>query len=145
MTDENCSLDQHLDFSSSPKNLQQPLPSVVCFNCLSGPESRPVYNSTTENRTFSPPSTSVFSHSNPRRIKKLPGARRGRHSPSSATHPYMASQWGKSYNLTLNQVLSFDYDMGLDAPKTISSEFGAFYCLRMLKSPDMVDCFNPKQ
>uniref|UniRef100_A0A2K5F6Q5 Uncharacterized protein n=1 Tax=Aotus nancymaae TaxID=37293 RepID=A0A2K5F6Q5_AOTNA len=81
----------------------------------------------------------------PYKHRKLPGARRGRHSPSSATHPYMASQWGKSYNLTLNQVLSFDYDMGLDAPKTISSEFGAFYCLRMLKSPDMADCFNPKQ
>uniref|UniRef100_A0A2I2ZFN4 Glutaredoxin-like protein n=1 Tax=Gorilla gorilla gorilla TaxID=9595 RepID=A0A2I2ZFN4_GORGO len=79
-----------------------------------------------------------------RKDQKLPGTRR-RRSPSSASHPHMASQSGKRYNLTLNQVLSFDYDMGLDAPKTISSDYGAFYCLRMFKSPDMTCCFYPKQ
>uniref|UniRef100_A0A8C9GRE4 Glutaredoxin-like protein n=1 Tax=Piliocolobus tephrosceles TaxID=591936 RepID=A0A8C9GRE4_9PRIM len=75
--------------------------------------------------------------------QKLPRTRRGRRSPSSASHPDMASQSGKRYNLTLNQVLSFDYD--LSAPKTISSDYGAFYCLRMFKSPEMTCCFYPEQ
>eukprot|EP00074_Homo_sapiens_P088921 XP_016864953.1 glutaredoxin-like protein C5orf63 isoform X1 [Homo sapiens] len=85
-----------------------------------------------------------YENRQPYKDQKLPGTRR-RRSPSSPSHPHMASQSGKRYNLTLNQVLSFDYDMGLDAPKTISSDCGAFYCLRMFKSPDMTCCFYPKQ
>uniref|UniRef100_A0A2K6DZR3 Glutaredoxin-like protein n=1 Tax=Macaca nemestrina TaxID=9545 RepID=A0A2K6DZR3_MACNE len=72
-----------------------------------------------------------------RKDQKLPRTRRGRRSPSSASHPDMASQSGKRYNLTLNHILS--------APKTISSDYGAFYCLRMFKSPEMTCCFYPKQ
>uniref|UniRef100_A0A2K6MEW6 Glutaredoxin-like protein n=1 Tax=Rhinopithecus bieti TaxID=61621 RepID=A0A2K6MEW6_RHIBE len=66
-----------------------------------------------------------------RKDQKLPRTRRGRCSPSSASHPNMASQ----------SVLI----MTLSAPKTISSDYGAFYCLRMFKSPEMTCCFYPKQ